>query len=132
MKDFFESSLCNGRKKCRECRRSSDFRKGVVKSFDNQTDENFECPFGVSVDDFPDNIEPSLADMVKTLVGAVVVEVKSDKKSVSKGIDQAEIDRRLELCRGCQFWTGNRCEKCGCFMKLKARMKSASCPIGKW
>ena len=31
--------------------------------------------------------------------------------------DQDIIDKRWEICSGCEFLTGmNRCEKCGCFM----------------
>ena len=41
---------------------------------------------------------------------------------------------RFEMCRGCEFLTQDsfRCQKCGCFMKTKTQLASASCPIGKW
>ncbi|MFZ9715967.1 MAG: DUF6171 family protein [Ilumatobacteraceae bacterium] len=25
-----------------------------------------------------------------------------------------------------------QCKECGCFMKLKARLEGATCPLGKW
>ena len=44
--------------------------------------------------------------------------------------DQDIINKRWEICSGCEFLTGmNRCEKCGCFMKVKTRISEASCPI---
>ena len=47
--------------------------------------------------------------------------------------DQDIIDKRWEICSGCEFLTGmHRCEKCGCFMKVKTRISEASCPIGLW
>ena len=47
--------------------------------------------------------------------------------------DQDIIDKRLEICNSCEFITdNNRCEKCGCFMKLKTRVATVACPIGKW
>ena len=47
--------------------------------------------------------------------------------------DQEIIDRRWDICKGCEFLSDNdRCEKCGCFMKVKSRIATASCPIGKW
>ena len=47
--------------------------------------------------------------------------------------DDEVINKRLEICRGCEYLTkSNRCKKCGCFMKIKARLSTASCPIGKW
>ena len=47
--------------------------------------------------------------------------------------DQEILDHRWDLCSGCEFLTdSNKCEKCGCFMKVKHKLAFASCPIGKW
>ena len=41
---------------------------------------------------------------------------------------------RFKICQSCEFLKTEqfRCEKCGCFMKTKTQLASASCPIGKW
>ena len=39
---------------------------------------------------------------------------------------------RLEVCRGCDQWTGTSCKQCGCFTKLKVKMPEEKCPLGKW
>ena len=40
---------------------------------------------------------------------------------------------RINMCRGCEFLKKHtRCEKCGCFMKIKTKLAPAKCPIGKW
>ena len=41
---------------------------------------------------------------------------------------------RLEICNGCEFLrkATTQCKKCGCFMKLKATIEKAKCPIDKW
>lgn len=41
---------------------------------------------------------------------------------------------RLQICRECPrlFKPTMQCKECGCFMRIKTRLKSASCPIGKW
>ena len=41
---------------------------------------------------------------------------------------------RLEICNSCEFLIKEqtRCSKCGCFMKTKVRLETASCPIQKW
>lgn len=41
---------------------------------------------------------------------------------------------RLKICQTCEFFKpkGNRCMKCGCFMKAKTSLAKATCPIGKW
>ena len=40
---------------------------------------------------------------------------------------------RINLCKNCEFLKKHtRCEKCGCFMKIKTRLSPAKCPIVKW
>ena len=46
--------------------------------------------------------------------------------------DQDIIDKRWDICKGCEFLNNNKCEKCGCFMKVKTRVATARCPVGKW
>ena len=46
--------------------------------------------------------------------------------------DQDIIDKRREICDGCEFKLGLNCKKCGCFIKAKTRVATASCPVGKW
>lgn len=41
---------------------------------------------------------------------------------------------RFSICETCPSLiklTG-QCKECGCFMKLKAKLKEAVCPLGKW
>tara|TARA_E500000331_G_scaffold104549_1_gene101350 strand:+ start:3476 stop:3685 length:210 start_codon:yes stop_codon:yes gene_type:complete len=44
------------------------------------------------------------------------------------------IKKRMAICNDCSSFIKitNQCKKCGCFMKLKTRMKDAKCPIDKW
>ena len=46
--------------------------------------------------------------------------------------DQDIIDKRWDICQGCEFLNNNKCDKCGCYMKVKTRVATARCPIGKW
>ena len=40
---------------------------------------------------------------------------------------------RIKTCLGCEHLKKHtRCDKCGCFMKVKTRLAAAKCPIGKW
>jgi hypothetical protein len=41
-------------------------------------------------------------------------------------------EKRLKICQKCPHWTGSRCKKCGCQMKIKASLSSSECPIGQW
>ena len=46
--------------------------------------------------------------------------------------DEEVLKMRWDLCLGCEFLKDNKCEKCGCFMKVKHKLAMASCPVGKW
>jgi hypothetical protein len=49
-------------------------------------------------------------------------------------VKQDEFDRRMSICRSCEFLKrpAEQCSKCGCFMKLKTKIDRAHCPIHKW
>jgi len=132
MSSFFDSQLCVSRRRCRECRRGRDFRRGVILSFEEPNDIDFVCPYGLSSDDFPQDIEPTLGDMIKSLGETVSREGRAIAGGEDK-IERGEYKQRLAICQDCQFWVnGSRCAKCGCFMRLKARLRVGKCPIGKW
>jgi hypothetical protein len=49
-------------------------------------------------------------------------------------LDNKAAIERAKVCASCErlfspTWT---CKECGCFMKVKTRVASASCPLGKW
>jgi hypothetical protein len=49
-------------------------------------------------------------------------------------VEKEKAFERLSICNSCPellkpTWT---CKKCGCFMKVKARLSSSECPIGNW
>ena len=46
--------------------------------------------------------------------------------------DEDVLKMRWDLCLGCEFLNDNKCDKCGCFMKVKHKLAMASCPVGKW
>ncbi|WP_244265265.1 DUF6171 family protein [Leptospira kmetyi] len=45
-------------------------------------------------------------------------------------------ESRLEVCLSCPFLVkrifSEQCSVCFCFVRLKTKVKSESCPIGKW
>jgi len=68
--------------------------------------------------------------------GASIMDmVKAGPKILSamlKPSDSPMALKRLEVCKGCEHWTGSKCRKCGCFTGLKVRLPEEACPIGKW
>ena len=49
-------------------------------------------------------------------------------------VDSEIYKSRVEICQGCPelMKTTFQCKKCGCFMKQKAKLADASCPLEKW
>jgi hypothetical protein len=54
------------------------------------------------------------------------------------GIDGEEAPnfalKRWNTCLDCDrlFRPTRQCKECGCFMKIKVRIRRMSCPLGKW
>ena len=49
-------------------------------------------------------------------------------------ISKARYKERMKVCLKCEHYQAslNRCKKCGCFLILKAALKSTKCPESKW
>jgi hypothetical protein len=55
--------------------------------------------------------------------------------SIKGLVDNRTVYRdRMNICEECDkyFRLTKQCKECGCFMFLKARIASMSCPINKW
>lgn len=63
----------------------------------------------------------SLIDSAKILI--------KDSSLVGEGV----YTERIEVCRACpEILPLDRCRECGCYVRIKARFNSMSCPLGKW
>lgn len=68
----------------------------------------------------------------------MILSIRSPKKSGPARLMQmasADVARqRLDKCRFCEHIRRpiDQCKLCGCFMQIKARIDSASCPEGRW
>jgi hypothetical protein len=49
-------------------------------------------------------------------------------------IEEDLAKERFSICKVCPelIKLTTQCKKCGCFMAAKTKLKTASCPIGKW
>jgi hypothetical protein len=65
-------------------------------------------------------------------------EVWRTGKNAARGLPilvSAEVGfKRLSTCESCDRYDlqTNRCKECGCFMKAKTQLASATCPLNKW
>lgn len=75
---------------------------------------------------------PSFPKQIKSFKDSMVTWAKQSFKVV----DQDVLDQRISICESCEFFVktslGGRCQQCGCVTKLKTKLLSENCPIGKW
>ena len=62
------------------------------------------------------------------------IDMRTASDTIKRSIvhDEEVLKMRWDICSGCEFLNDNKCDKCGCFMKVKHKLKMASCPEGKW
>lgn len=76
---------------------------------------------------------PSLFQQARNLAKEMWVSGKNASRGLPVIVSAETAFERFSVCQSCEFLKENfRCEKCGCFMKAKTQLASASCPIGKW
>jgi hypothetical protein len=58
----------------------------------------------------------------------------TDMLNKANYIDDESSNARLEICEVCPslLKLTHQCKECGCFMKLKVKLETATCPLGKW
>lgn len=51
-----------------------------------------------------------------------------------KWVDPKIYSERLMICIDCPFFLkdSKTCTECGCFMIIKTKIPTATCPVGKW
>ena len=66
----------------------------------------------------------------KSFIKSLYLNIRSGFKHVSN----AEYEDRLAVCTACPFlnYKENRCQDCGCYVKVKARLIVEDCPQGYW
>ena len=49
-------------------------------------------------------------------------------------VGKPEAQARYDICKKCDRFIPitAQCKECGCFMKLKVKIKPMSCPLDKW
>lgn len=49
-------------------------------------------------------------------------------------VDRETYLARMEICNSCEhlFTLTKTCKKCGCFMTIKSKLQSSTCPVDKW
>ncbi|GAB4126214.1 MAG: hypothetical protein Fur0027_07130 [Raineya sp.] len=55
------------------------------------------------------------------------------KNTLLKNEEVEELaQKRLAICKTCEFYNGVICKWCGCYTEFKIRQNIEKCPKGKW
>jgi hypothetical protein len=132
MEAFFETQLCSSRINCEDCRKSEQYRKGIILSF-KVDGIDFKCPHGIT----EKNLEAKIkSGEVKRRPSPVsLLERAFDQgRAKAEPSSEAEKKKRLSICRKCSNFNEirMRCRSCGCGLKGKFLLKAAKCPDNKW
>ena len=58
---------------------------------------------------------------------AYIDRIEEDSKA-----DKAVYEDRLAVCKECKYLADGMCRACGCFVELRAAIKTNVCSYGKW
>lgn len=47
-------------------------------------------------------------------------------------VPEEEYERRLAICKSCDYLNAGTCGACGCYVELRAIAKAGRCPYKKW
>lgn len=90
-----------------------------------------EEPIIIEVDDSELALKmPSLYKQFKNLTLEAGKTLKNIAAGAAPNVSQEERERRLSICKGCEKYDTERarCSLCGCLMKFKTYLASATCP----
>ena len=60
-------------------------------------------------------------------VRAAIEKLPTDSK-----VSEEEYEKRLNVCRNCDYLNEATCNACGCYAELRAAAVSGKCPYSKW
>ena len=77
---------------------------------------------------------PSTGQMIRNVGGSIVRTVQRVAQGNSLNISDADKEKRLSICKSCEFYDAGqeRCSRCGCYLKVKTYLKAEKCPVGRW
>ena len=55
-----------------------------------------------------------------------------DGISMKDRAEEKDYQKRLNLCRSCDNLISGTCLSCGCYVEIRAAIKTGRCPLKKW
>lgn len=103
-----------------------------MHDFDQNNPPRFPCKNSLSRSD--EDTSLSFSQKIFNFASAVASHVSNGMPRCS----EEQIIKRHDICRGCEFFKDDTCEKCGCPLSRNQQYVSKlawadqECPVGKW
>ena len=55
-----------------------------------------------------------------------------DRLDESMKVSSGVYEKRLKICKSCDYLNEGTCGACGCYVELRAAAKTGRCPYKKW
>lgn len=77
---------------------------------------------------------PPLSEQMKNVVNAGGRIINAAIRGNQIQASSEEVTKRQQICDGCEFYNkeSKRCQKCGCYLRMKIQLETEHCPIGNW
>ena len=68
------------------------------------------------------------------MAGADAKMIETYRQAIKKQdrVTDEEYEKRLEVCKSCDYLNAGTCGACGCYVELRATAKTGHCPYKKW
>lgn len=112
---------------CKLCKKSYKVPKELWPDSNTTLQLGFPCIVKL-------NRTPGLHEKIYNFIKALIRHLLDGFRKTSK----KEKNRRLSICKVCEFYNGTACTKCGCPITMKdnfankVNWKSEKCPENKW
>lgn len=61
-----------------------------------------------------------------------MIEIYKDKIKMVDRANEETYEMRLSVCKSCDLLNAGTCFACGCYVELRAVVKTSKCPRKKW
>ena len=110
-----------------------------IIEFTEEQHHQIAVQFALDPSTVPDKLEmPPMTEMAKNAAAAFGRAVSAAVSGEPVARSEEEQEKFLAICTGtettpkCEKYEDGRCSICGCFARLKTKLATEHCPIGKW
>lgn len=70
--------------------------------------------------------------LLRDMTGEDSANIAKYRDAIKERVSDEIYERRLAVCKECDFLNSGTCKACGCYVELRALGRGAKCPHKKW